>query len=468
MAIFFSNFYLYSSMYAIVDIETTGGHAAGNDITEIAILVHDGQSVIEKFETLVRPKAPIPQYIQVLTGITHEMVAKAPPFEQVADTVATLLQGKVFIAHNVNFDYSFLKYHLENCGLELDAKKLCTVRLSRKVFPGLPSYSLGNLCRSLEIDLENRHRAGGDAEATAKLFDKILSSNGLKHIESSLKKGSREQCLPLHLDPEQVRSLPYGPGVYYFHDEKGKVIYVGKARNIKYRVTSHFTNNGAGRQRQEFIRKVHNISFQECGTELMAFIFENIEIRRLWPLYNTSQKHVLQQYAIYSFPDQNGYIRLVIDKQRKHLVPLYTFNLLSEGQTILRNLIKTFRLCRKLCFLSTETCSDEISDCSGACIGTEPVNEYNNRVENGIEYLKNLLPSFAVVDKCFSKEQHGCILVEKGRFYGMGYVPSEQPITSIDEMKTFLTAYPENDYIRGLIYQYVSRKPDRKIVFETS
>ena len=165
------------------------------------------------------------------------------------------LNGRVFVAHNVNFDYSFLKHHLALHGFDLVCQKLCTVRLTRKVFPALPSYSLGNLCRHFNIQIANRHRAGGDATATASLFSHILRNNGIDHIVQFLKRGSREQSLPPNLPKEQIEQLPYTPGVYYFHDQKGKIIYVGKARNIRYRVCSHFSHNGASRQRQEFLRR---------------------------------------------------------------------------------------------------------------------------------------------------------------------------------------------------------------------
>ncbi|RYG33440.1 MAG: DNA polymerase III subunit epsilon, partial [Chitinophagaceae bacterium] len=217
-------------MYAIVDIETTGGYAANNDITEVAIVLHNGNSVVERYETLIRPARAIPYYIQVLTGITPEMVEHAPAFEDVAEEIYDLLKDCVFIAHNVNFDYSFIKHHLSLNGYELEVPKLCTVRLSRKVFPGLLSYSLGKLCSHFDIVIENRHRAGGDADATVILFERVLANNGQEHVDKFLKKGSREQYLPLFLPREQVENLPYTPGVYYFHDQKGKIIYVGKAR----------------------------------------------------------------------------------------------------------------------------------------------------------------------------------------------------------------------------------------------
>ena len=176
-------------MYAIVDIETTGGHANANGITEIAVILHDGVQEEGRYTTLVQPGYPIPRYVASLTGITDAMVASAPPFGDIADKVFNLLKGRIFVAHNVNFDYSFVKYHLEQAGFDLTEQKLCTVRLSRKVLPGLPSYSLGNLCRSLGIPVEGRHRAIGDAQATSVLFERILAADTEGHIAAMLRTG---------------------------------------------------------------------------------------------------------------------------------------------------------------------------------------------------------------------------------------------------------------------------------------
>ncbi len=455
-------------MYAIVDIETTGGYASNNDITEICIVLHDGDQVVDRFETLVRPIVPIPYYIQSLTGISHAMVASAPSFAEVAPRIYNMLEGKVFIAHNVNFDYSFLKHHLSQAGYELVAPKICTVRLSKKAFPGLPSYSLGNLCREFGITIENRHRAGGDTTATVKLFEHILRNEGHSHIAEFLRRGSSEQSLPPHLPREQVINLPYSPGVYYFHNQHGKIIYVGKAKNLKYRVSSHFTHNGAGRQRQEFLRNVYSITYQQCSTELIAFILESIEIRRLWPQYNNSQKRFTPTYGLYSYEDHNGYLRLVIDKKKSNLKALYTFNMFAEGHSLLRKLIRQFDLCPKLCFLQVndERCVG-INEyyCLGACEKSEPPEEYNIRLRNAMEYLEKMLPSFALIDDGKHEAEQSCILVEKGKFYGMGYVPTGFSVESLEVLKPCITPYPENDYIRGLIYQYAERRPEKKIEF---
>lgn len=457
-------------MYAIVDIETTGSYAAANGITEISIHVFDGTRVTEKFETLINPRQPIPRYIQAMTGITNEMVADAPEFPEVAEKIFTLLNGQVFIAHNVNFDYSFINAQLKASGFELQCKKLCTVRLSRKIFPGFPSYSLGNLCHSLGISIRDRHRAGGDTEATVEVFRLLLENDREQHITKSLQRNSKESVLPPNVPKEQFEQLPYTPGVYYFHNEKGKVIYVGKANNIRYRVNSHFSNNSQSRQKQNFIRHIHSISYQDCGTELMACILESTEIKKRWPIFNASQKRWEDVYGIFMYEDQNGYMRLAIDKNRKGLQPLATFHYLVDGHAILRKLIRHFDLCPKLCFLQKdETTCEGIKEgtCRGACRQQESPGIYNARIESAIASLKTR-PSFAIVDKGLNAEQKSCVLVWEGNFYGMGYIPQEVSITHPEQLKDYLTVYRENSFIRNLVHAYAARYPSKVMQFQAT
>jgi DNA polymerase-3 subunit epsilon len=445
-------------MYSIVDIETTGGHATGSGITEVAIYIHDGNKVVESFHTLINPERNIPVYITALTGISNAMVAAAPTFDEVADDIFQILDGNIFIAHNVNFDYSFLKHHLKLSGFDLNVKKLCTVRLSRKVFVGLPSYSLGNLCRSLQIEIENRHRAVGDAKATTILFDKILECGGQPHIDLMLKKSSSEQWLPMQLDKSIIEKLPNGPGVYYFHNNKGKVIYVGKAINIKKRVSSHFTHNDGEKKRQHFLRLITNITFSSCASELHALVLESTEIRRLWPKYNYSQKQPAQKYALYSFEDNRGYIRLAIDKRKKNLRSLYNFNLLHEGLVLLKNMVDEFELNQKLCYL------DKTSFAGKDIEFTEPPLYYNGKVKNALQRLEEQLPTFAIVDAGITAEEKLCLLIERGNFWGMGYVPARQEIKNISELKEQIMPYADNDFIRNSIYSFAETNPAKKIL----
>lgn len=451
-------------MYAIVDIETTGGHANANGITEVGICLHDGKKVTQRYSTLVNPGREIPVYISALTGISNEMVQDAPPFEDVAADIYHLLHGKIFVAHNVNFDFSFIRYHLAAAGYDLQCNKLCTVRLGRKIIPGLPSYSLGKLCHYLGIENHGRHRAAGDAEATSILFSILLQNDTGNHITEALKHRSKDQVLPPNLPKEDIDNLPYAPGVYYFHNEKGKVIYVGKARNIKKRVTSHFSGNNAGFQRQEFLKNIHRITFQDCGTELIAFVLEAVEIKRLWPKYNRSLKRFEHAFGLYAFEDQRGYLRLAVDKRRKLAAPLYTCNSLLDGRNLLLRLMEDFELCPKLCFIQTNN-----EPCTGghlcACEGHESREDYNQKVQQAIDHLREALPTFAIRDEGRSMDEHSCILIEKGQFYGMGYISHYFNADNLEQLKNYLTPYPGNDYIRNMVSNYALKYPERTMVF---
>ena len=462
-------------LYAIVDIETTGGYAAAGGITEIAVNISDGEKILSRYQTLVNPVYTIPAFVETLTGITNAMVEDARCFKMIADELYELLCDKIFVAHNVNFDYSYLKYYFKEAGYELDCKKLCTIRLGRQILPGFKSYSLGNFCRQVGIPIEQRHRAGGDADATTKLFHHLLKKDSEGHVQKMLQVKSKEQSLPPNLPAKQIKQLPQNPGVYYFHDSKGKVIYVGKAKNLSKRVNSHFANNKPGKQKQEFLRNIYSITYQTCATELMAFILENVEIKKFWPQQNRSLKRFEQAYALYSFEDRNGYLRLAIEKKNKNIKPLYTFNLLVEGHALLRKLSHQFQLCPKLCFLQQDNIECEgMKDarpddlvgrgrCKGSCEHKELPEEYNRRVNECIGHLHKELPTFALVDYGLSHEEQSCILMEKGRFYGMGYLPSHVSISGIDDLKNYITPYSENDYIRGLVYQHAVKFPHKKI-----
>lgn len=447
-------------MYAIVDIETTGGHAAANGITEIAVFVHDGERTVQHFTTLINPQKPVPSFITALTGINNAMLASAPLFEDVAEKIYELLRDNIFIAHNVNFDHSFLYHHLRKHGYELNVKKLCTVRLSRKTFPGLPSYSLGRLCSSLGIRIDNRHRADGDARATEMLFNKILNEGGKEHIDKMLKRTSSEQWLPVHLEKNKINALPLAPGVYYFHDHKGKIIYVGKAINIRKRVSSHFTHNDSGHRRQHFLRLVADITYKECANELHALVLESTEIKRLWPKYNYSQKQPVQKYALYSFEDNRGYLRLAIDKRKKNFPAVYHFNLLHEGQVLLRKMTEEFDLHHKLCYIDRSPFTED------DMIFMDAPAKYNSKVKNALQNLETELPTFALIDSGKTENEHLCFLIERGNFWGMGYISAHLKPASVEELKTSIEPYADNDFIRNSIYSYAEKNPEKKVILE--
>jgi DNA polymerase III subunit epsilon len=451
--------------YAIVDIETTGGYAAANGIIEISIQVFDGTTVIEQFETLVNPGVAIPKYIQAFTGINDEMVKDAPPFEEIARQVYYLLHDKIFVAHNVNFDYSFLKNHLEYYGYTLNTKKLCTIRLARQIIPGLPAYGLGKLCKSLGIELHTHHRAGSDAVATTDLFKLLLAKDEKGFIKASLERTSKEKILPPNVPVDDFRKLPTTPGVYYFHDSKGKIVYVGKAKNIKQRVNSHFSNNSDGKQKQNFIRYVHNITYQSTATELMAAILESTEIKKLWPAFNVSQKSPEEAYSLIMYEDQKGYFRLAVEKKKKHSKAIYTFHYKVHAHGVLQKLIKEFNLCPVLCFVQNDRQQCEgIKEgyCLGACETSEASETYNKRILEAIASL-TLRSSYVVLDKGLKKEEMSCIMISKGSFFGMGYLPKN--FTNITEgaIAKYINPYPENSFIKTILQTHLSKFPQQVV-----
>ncbi len=276
-------------MYSIIDIETTGGRLETDRITEIAIVVHDGKKVVNSYSTLINPECSIPYSITRLTGISNEMVRNAPKFFEVAKNILELIKGTTFVAHNVRFDYSFVKEAYKTLGYDFNSEMLCTVRLSRYTFPGLASYSLGKLCASLGIRAENSHRAMGDAQATVLLFDRILSQNPLLLEKKLLEKKVNLIAIPPLLEKSVYETIPEGKiGVYYFHDCSGEVIYIGKSKDIKKRIMQHFALNGKKSTLSTIPKaEIADISILETESELIAVMVESDEIKKLRPKYNS-------------------------------------------------------------------------------------------------------------------------------------------------------------------------------------
>lgn len=445
-------------MYTIVDIETTGGHATQNRITEISIFVHDGTQVINHFETLVNPEMSIPPYIQAFTGISNEMVANAPSFSAISKKVYELLNGNIFIAHNVNFDHSFIKSQLQESGYDLQVKKLCTVRLSRKIIPGHRSYSLGNICAALGIKLENRHRAGGDAIATVKLFEYLIQHDTENQIEDSLKRGSKEQVLPPNVNKSDFEKLPKAPGVYYFMNDKGQAVYVGKAKNIRTRVGTHFGGELKCKQKQNFMRDVYGFSHTATGNELLAILLESHEIRRLWPDENRAQKRVQVVYGLFDYLDQNNKIRFGIDKVRKDQRALVTFSTHTAGLDYLNSLIVVYGLCPKLCNSQTnkgECISVKNEICDGYCLVQDNVEAYNSKAQAFFDHLTAEKKAYYILGKGRTFKEQSVVIYEPGNFIAYTFISNNEQI-DFDLVKDMATPIKLNSLMESVLAQVVS------------
>ena len=454
-------------MYAIVDIETTGGYAANHRITEIAIFHHDGIQITETFHTLINPGRDIPYYITGLTGISTEMVLNAPTFEEVAEEIFNFLDGKVFVAHNAHFDYSFLKREFELTGINWQAKKLCTVRLSRKIIPGLRSYSLGTLSESLGIEIINRHRANGDAHATVKIFDQLLRRDRDNYIAKALKKNSGETILPPNLPKDEFDRLPALPGVYYFHNARGQVIYVGKAINIKKRIAGHFTGEAREWSRSKIRNEIHHISYELTGNELIALILESQEIRRLWPKYNQAQKYRVEEWGIFDYEDRNGYLRFSVNIVTKGSHPLVRFSSKGEAWNFLWEKVREFDLCPKLCGLQVAKglCFNyQTGECHGACEGVETVKRYNKRIQKAIDTFKSTGSSAAIIGKGRNIDEQSLVLVDKGTYCGFGYFSKDISIADFESARTYVRSSTETPTVQNLINSYLTNPRGAEVV----
>ncbi len=450
-------------MYAIVDVETTGSYAAGNGITEIAICIHDGVKAVEWFESLVRPDRNIPMYITGLTGITNDMVAGAPTFEELLPRIEELTKGCIFVAHHAHFDYSFVKKGFEYYGLTFNRNKLCTVRLSRKLIPGLPSYSLGRLCRQLQIQHLNAHRAMGDVKATVKLFEILMGLDEEKYIQQVAKRNSGETILPAHLPRKKFDDLPQEPGVYYFKDGHGKIIYIGKAANIKQRVRSHFTGDDSSEKSEAFKRQIYDVSFRKTGSELVALLLEDSEIRKYWPKFNKAQKSPTRSFGIYRYEDLRGYIRLGINKAPAANGAVKTFSRMSDAKDALSRLVDEFGLCASLCGFGS-FCEKCVSDHHSCGMDIDAVT-YNSKVKEALDEFSVARKKCAIIGQGREDHEKSVVVIDGDRYLGFGFVKGKVDCSSFDEVSQCIDLYPESSTIRKILYKHLSVAPSENVIY---
>lgn len=451
-------------MYAVVDIETTGTNANYNSITEIAAYVHDGEKVTDSWHSLIRPEGEIPPFITQMTGITNEMVADAPMFSDIAEDLFTFLQDKIFVAHNAGFDYGFLKSHFAENGYDLHTKKLCTVRLSRKIFPGMRSYSLGRLCAALGVEIENRHRAQGDALATAKVFSLLMAQDDGGHIAHALKRNSREQHLPPNMEKAALESLPTACGVYYFHDKQGKIIYVGKAKNIKSRVFGHFTYADYHGKENDLRNSVYAITYTLTGNELIALLLESEEIKRKFPRFNNAQKLWDRNFCIFRYTDQKGYIHLAIERYNRKKEVLKIFPDYLSARNFLNEKMHSFTLCAKYCHLQKvrHACyNHDLGMCNGACIDKESPDDYNARAEEAMDSFRDKGHSYFLFGKGRSEAEKSVIYVEKGHYLGFGFMDTDFYDGNPEILKDLITWRPDTPDVQRILSGWISRHRDK-------
>ena len=446
-------------MYSVVDIETTGNGYKGQKITEISVFLFDGEKIIDEFTSLVNPEQAIPYFITNLTGITEAMVRTAPKFYEIAKKIAEITKDAIFVAHNVNFDYNIIRDEFKSLGFDFKRKKLCTVRLSRKIIPGLSSYSLGNICTAEGIEIAARHRAKGDAEATVELFRRLLKRDDNFTINSFLNAKSREATLPPLLDKKVVDKLPERHGVYYFKNEQKEVIYVGKANNIKQRVISHFYD----KKKKEITMclETADISYTETGSELIALLHESSEIKHLYPKFNRAQRKAGEAVGLFSYEDQKGIVHLAFNRLKLTPNPLMKFYSMAACRSMLEKVCEVFELCPKYCHLQTNVnaCFHyQLQQCKGICTGKEAVESYNNRVYEAIKSLGLQTENLVIKESGRNNKEIGFALILNGIYQGFGYVDKKIKIEDTDDYQLYLQPQQDNRDVQRILKSYLTKK----------
>ena len=301
-----------TEMYAIVDVETTGGKFNEEGITEIAIYRFDGNKIVDQFSSLVNPQREIQPFVQRLTGINSKMLVNAPKFFEVAKRIVEITEDAVLVAHNAEFDYRIIRTEFKRLGFDFERQSLCTVDLAQKLLPDLPSYKLGKLVRSLGIPISDVHRAHGDAQATVELFKVLLEKDSQKEIISAhVKILNKKQVPSKYLNI--IDELPTETGMYYIYNEAGNIIYIGKSKNIKKRVLSHLTSKA--RKAEKIQKAIHRVTYELCGNECLALLKEQHEIKKNQPRLNHALKY--RHFPMGIRRDESSpYQRLLIEQVR--------------------------------------------------------------------------------------------------------------------------------------------------------
>ena len=445
-------------MFAIIDIETTGGSPKADKITEISIFIHDGLKIVDEFTTLINPERNISHFITQLTGITNEMLIDAPKFYEVAKKIVEITDKQIFVAHSAAFDYNFVRREFHNIGYEYHRKTLCTVHLGRKVFPGKKSYSLGNICKELHIKITNRHRARGDALATVKLLEILLNNDrGKKALK--IIKPEFPQGLNSNLTRSKISKLPDKAGVYYFYDDKAELLYIGKSKNIHSRVMQHLNNNSSKRA-MEMREKISDIDYELCGNELIALLYESDLIKHHHPAYNRAQRRTSYNYSLRYRTDDNGYINFIFEKINENREPLTTYTSLKSGREELANYVEEFQLCQKLCGLyeSSAACFHYgIGECKGACVCKEEPEEYNKRAQKLVYKFDFSKRNFLIIGQGRKRAENSVVHVKNGKYQGWGFFESEFTGNNSSILLDSVKQYEENRDIRAIIKNYIKR-----------
>ena len=451
-------------MYAVVDVETTGGKYNEEGITEIAIYKFDGNEIVDQFISLVNPERPIQPFVVQLTGINEKMLRNAPKFYEIAKRIIEITEGCTLVAHNASFDYRMLCTEFNRLGFSYERPTLCTVSLSKKLIPEQASYKLGKLVRALGIPLSDRHRAAGDARATVKLLKLLLDKDSEKTIVKEVLRTKDQDKVARKFQAfmEQVKPVT---GVYYLHNQKGDVIYIGKSLNMRKRVNQHFT--GKSRKALKIQLETHSVSTEETGSELIALLKEIDEIQLHKPKHNRVHKNDRIRFGLQEGVSSTGYRFLRIVHAADGTNYITTFKNLNNARKTLYFFTHKYTLCLKYVGLESpkEACSDvEINKCLGACTEKETIERYNERVQQCVDQLRFSSPNLLIVDKGRSHDERSIILIQDTEYKGFGYADLNYQINNLDMVKTIITPMKNSRAARHILQSFIRKNKVKQVI----
>ncbi len=446
---------------AFVDLETTGASATRDRITEIGLVLVDGTEVRE-WNRLVFPQMRIPLFIEQMTGISNQMVEQAPPFEQIALEVAHLLQGRLFIAHNARFDYGFLKNEFKRIGMEFQPSVLCTVKLSRALFPQHHRHNLDSLIERHDLKVTDRHRALADAQAIHQFWQQLSDLFAPEILVDTVKKLTNRSSLPSHIDPLIMHELPEGPGVYLFYGENDIPLYIGKSINIRQRVLSHFSADHRNHKEMSLSQQLRRIEWLETAGEMGALLTEAQLIKKLMPIHNQRLRRKtnlcawqLQQHGEQTLPQLVWANELEFGSQN-NVYGLY--HNARDAQKALRNLAEKHQLCLAVLGLEktakNKPCfAHQLKRCRGACVGKEKPLDHAARLLIALNKLK--LANWPYPGAIGIREGKDCHVIDRWCYLGTAQSDSDiqdlltagRPVFDRDTYMTLHKALKKADLI---------------------
>ncbi len=459
-----------STTYAVIDVEATGGAHRSERIIEIGVVLYRDGKIIERFESLINPGIGIPPFISRLTGITQDMVAEAPPFYELAKQIVELTEDTVFVAHNVQFDYRMLRQEFERLGYTYQRPVLCTAKLSRHFFPEIEKHNLDKLIEHFDIKVKNRHRALADAEAACFVLDKILQSDMVQDPKELTVLFTKKTKLPDRVKEEEILELPNACGVYYMKDEDGHPVYIGKSKQIRSRIKSHFSTNNTKVDRMR--SSVCHIDYELTGSELMAELLESKEIKKHKPSINRAKRRSKFPHAVYikwdeDYPSLGINIASKLKKDQKESV-LFYFSSKNDARKYIRRFYERNELCYciQLDKHAPNQCLSKLSGkCKGAFHDQQLAASYRADFEAAIGNSVPLFgDDFVLLDVGQHEDNQSVFLISDGHLAAFGFMDKSSTIKSKDELIDQLHTVQKNKEYDQIVFRYLQKKHRMKKV----